>query len=122
MMTCEVIDATHVGWSTEAMTADPATDTTRRFDRTVRTVMWLDAFLSVAIVVASIVAVPAVAILGVPDAITEAVAAVSLVSAVLLAAFGAITAVLLMLRMRAGQYFLPAQLRLPLPPPLRPPL
>lgn len=113
-MTCEVIDTLPPLRFAEDMT-QPV-----RFDRTVRTVMWLDAFLSVAFVVVGIVASPVVASVGVPPPITFAVAAAAIVCAILLAAFGAITAVLLMLRMRGGQFFLPEHLRLPLPPGMRP--
>ncbi|MGH8860322.1 MAG: hypothetical protein ACRDVG_03650 [Jatrophihabitantaceae bacterium] len=93
-----------------------------RFDRTVRIVMWLDAFLSVALVVVCLIAAPVVAALGVPHRILTALGLAAIVCAVLLAAFGAITAVLLMLRMNTGQYLLPRNLRLPLPPGMRPPL
>ena len=92
----------------------------RRYDRTIRTVMWLDAFLSLAMVIAAIVAVPVVAGVGVPHAIVRSVGIVSIVCGVLLAAFGAITAVVLMLRMRDGDFLLPRELRLPLPAPMRP--
>jgi hypothetical protein len=44
----------------------------------------------------------------------------AIVCGVLLAAFGAVTAVLLMVRMRHGDFLLPRQLRLPLPGPMRP--
>ncbi len=92
----------------------------RRYDRTLRTVMWLDAFLSLAMVIAAIVAVPVVAGLGVPHAVVRAVGITSIVCGVLLAGFGAITAVVLMVRMREGNYLLPKDLRLPLPAPMRP--
>jgi hypothetical protein len=92
-----------------------------RYDQTLRVVMWLDAFLSVEMVLIATVASPIVAILGVPNVVRLALAIAALVAAVLLAAFGAITGVLLMLRMRAGLYFLPAGLNLrPLPPGMRP--
>lgn len=93
-----------------------------RYDRTLRVVMWADAFLSVTIVAVGVVASPVVALLGVPPAIRFPIAVVTIVCAVLLAAFGAITAVVLMLRMHRGQYQLPARLWLPLPPGLRPPM
>jgi hypothetical protein len=82
--------------------------------------MWMDAFLSVALVVVCVIASPIVATLGVPHAYRFGICLVALVSAVLLAAFGAITAVLLTLRMRDGAYFLPEGLRLPLPVGMRP--
>jgi hypothetical protein len=82
--------------------------------------MWMDAFLSVALVVVCVIASPIVATVGVPEGIRFALGLAAIGSAVLLAAFGAITAALIMLRMRAGQYLLPAGLRLPLPAPMRP--
>jgi uncharacterized membrane protein len=86
-----------------------------RFDRTLRSVMWMDAFLSVAMVVICLIATPIVATVGVPQRIVFALGVASIVVAVLLAAFGAITAVALMVRMRAGDYALPPNLRVPLP-------
>lgn len=82
--------------------------------------MWMDAFLSIALVVVCIIASPIMATVGIPQPIGTAVGLAALVCAVLLAAFGAITAVLLMRRMAAGYYLLPANLRLPLPKPMRP--
>jgi len=82
--------------------------------------MWMDAFLSIALVAACVIASPIVATFGLPRGIVFALGLAAIGCAVLLAAFGAITAVLIMLRMRAGQYMLPADLRLPLPAPMRP--
>lgn len=93
---------------------------TGRYDRTLRSVMWMDAFLSVAMVAICLVATPVVATVGVPDAVVQAVGMASIVSAVLLAAFGAITAVALMLRMAQGDFSLPRNLRVPLPPGMNP--
>jgi hypothetical protein len=93
---------------------------TSSYDRTVRAVMWMDAFLSVAMVVVGVVAAPVVATVDVPAGVQLAVAVNAIVTATLLAAFGAITAVLLAARMRSGQYFLPPALRLPLPAAMRP--
>jgi hypothetical protein len=89
-----------------------------RYDRTLRAVMWMDAFLSVALVVVSVIASPIVATLGVPQGFIFGLGLAAIGCAVLLASFGAITAVLIMLRLRAGQYLLPADLRLPLPGPM----
>lgn len=104
--------------------ADLATDSNARhpgrFDRTLRTVMWLDAFLSVALVVVCVIASPILVTVDVPQAVLSAIGPAVIVCAALLAAFGVITAVVLMLRMRAGQYLLPVNLRLPLPAPMRP--
>jgi hypothetical protein len=94
----------------------------RRWDRTVRSVMWVDAVLSVAAVVVSIVAAPLVAVLGVPHAVLPALGTVAIVSAVVLAGCGAVTAVALTVRMHHGEYLLPPDLQLPLPPGLKPPL
>jgi hypothetical protein len=91
-----------------------------RYDGTLRAVMWMDAFLSVALVVIGVIASPIVATLGVPHGFLFGLALAAIVSAVLLAACGAITAVLISLRLRVGQYFLPVDLRLPLPTPMRP--
>jgi hypothetical protein len=91
-----------------------------RHERTLRAVMWMDAFLSVAMVVVGVVASPVVATVGVPAALVFALGVTAIVCAVLLAAFGAITAAVLMLRMSAGDYLLPADLRLPLPGFMRP--
>ncbi len=82
--------------------------------------MWMDAFLSMALVVVSVIASPIVATLGVPSGFVLGIGLSAIVCAVLLASFGAITAVLIMLRLRAGVYLLPVDLRLPLPAPMRP--
>ena len=91
-------------------------------DRTLRIVMWLDAFLSVWTVYLCMAAAPVVAVLGVPEVLRPALVTASVIDAVLLAAFGAITGVALMLRMNAGEYGLPRDLRVPLPRYMRPPL
>ena len=92
------------------------------FDRTLRTVMWLDAFLSAALAALCFVAAPVIATVGVPAPLVRAVCVAAVGVAVLLAALGAITFVLLTQRMRAGQYLLPARLHLPLPAAMRPDL
>jgi hypothetical protein len=73
-------------------------------------------------VVVCVIATPIVATLGVPKPVVFSLGVVSIMCAVLLAAFGAITAVALMRRMHSGDYHLPPDLRLPLPPGMRPPL
>lgn len=93
-----------------------------RYDGTLRVVMWLDAFWSVAFVVAGVAAVPVVAVVALPPAVRLTVGVLALVAGVFLAACGAITAVLLMARMRDGHYDPPVRLRLPLPAPMRPDL
>ncbi len=92
-----------------------------RYDRTLRTVMWMDALLSVELVLVATIASPVVAILGASGAARLALGVIALICAILLAAFGAITGVVLMLRMRAGVYYLPDRLNLrPLPAGMRP--
>ena len=120
-MTCRVIDTTPVGRLAGHMTPTRAPEESR-FDRTLRTVMWLDAFLSVGLVAVGLLACPLLATVGVPAGLRFALGLGVIVCAVLLAAFGAITAVIIMMRMRAGQYLLPIGLRLPLPRPMRPSL
>jgi hypothetical protein len=101
--------------------SEPMTRRGIRYDRTLRAVMWMDAFLSVALVVVGVIASPIVATLGVPQDLLFGLALAVVVCAALLASFGGITAILIMLRLRAGQYLLPVDLRLPLPAPMRPP-
>ncbi len=84
--------------------------------------MWMDAFLSAAVVVIGVIASPIVAMVGVPHGVTFSLGVAVIGLAILLAAFGAITGVLLMVRMHAGEYLLPARLRLPLPAAMRPDL
>ncbi len=88
---------------------------TTKYDGTLRVIIWLDLFWSAAAVVVSVAGSVAVAVLGLPHAALGAVAATSLVAAVFLAATGAIAAVLLMLRLRDGHYFMPPDLKFPLP-------
>ena len=77
--------------------------------------MWADAFLSAALAIVCAVASPIVAVLGLPRGILFGLGVSAIACAALLAGFGAITAVLLGLRMRAGHHLLPRHLRLPLP-------
>ena len=93
-----------------------------RFDRTLRAVMWTDAFLSFAVAVLCMIASPVVALFGLPNSVLAALGVAAIGGAALLAACGAITAVLIMLRIRGGQYLLPSGLRLPIPAAMRPPL
>lgn len=66
--------------------------------------MWMDAFVSVAVVVVGVIARPIVARVGVPRGVILALGLAAIVCAGLLAAFGAITGVLLMVRMHAWEY------------------
>ena len=86
-----------------------------RYDGTLRVVMWLDAFWSVAAVLVSVVGSLAVGLLGLPHAAHLAVGLTSLVAAVFLGACGLVTGVLLMLRMNAGTYTMPRAMHVPLP-------
>lgn len=88
---------------------------TSRYDGTLRVVMWLDAFWSVAATLVAIGGTVAVALLGLPHGAHVAVGVSALVAAVFLAACGAVTGVLLMLRMNAGHYTMPPGMRVPLP-------
>ena len=93
-----------------------------KYDGTLRVVMWLDVFWSVVAVLVSILGSVLVAVLGLPRAALGTVAVVSLVAAVFLAATGAVTGVLLMLRMNAGHYTMPPDLKVPLPRGMHPPI
>jgi hypothetical protein len=86
-----------------------------RYDGTLRVVMWLDAFWSAATALIAIGGSVLVALLGLPQGAHLVVGISSLVAAAFLAACGAITGVLLMLRMNAGHYTMPPDLRVPLP-------
>ena len=88
---------------------------TNSYDRTLRVVMWWDALLSFALAFVCIVASPAVAVLGLPSGVLSALGFTALALCLLLASFGAITGVVLMLRMRRGEFLMPANLALPLP-------
>ena len=89
--------------------------TDARYDGTLRVVMWLDAFWSAAATLLAIGGSLAVALLGLPHGAHLAVGVSALVAAAFLAACGAVTGVLLMLRMNAGHYTMPPDLRVPLP-------
>lgn len=99
------------------MTATEAT----RYDRTLRLVMWMDAFLSAALAVICVIASPVVALVGLPRSALLPLGLAAIGCAVLLAAFGAVTFVVIGRRMATGHYRMPAALRLPLPAAMRPP-
>ena len=109
-MTSEVIDTITPQWNARAMDAAGTS-----YDATLRVVIWLDAFWSTVAVVVSVLGSVAVAVLGLPAAMHTAVGITALVAAVGLAACGLVTGVLLMLRMNAGTYTMPAGMRVPLP-------
>jgi hypothetical protein len=120
-MTLDVIDVRRGRWLPGFMSESNACRLVP-YGRTLRAVMWMDAFLSAAVVVVGVIASAVAAAFGLPRGMTFALGLAVIVCAVLLATFGAITGVLLMVRLRAGEYLLPAQLRLPLPAPMRPEL
>jgi hypothetical protein len=94
--------------------------TTTKYDGTLRVIIWLDVFWSVVAVLVSVAGGVVVAVLGLPHAAMGTVAATTLVAGVFLAATGAITAVLLMLRLHAGHYLMPPDLKFPLPRAMHP--
>jgi hypothetical protein len=118
-MTCEVIDRPRAGWLPGCVTGNRSGHP-KRYDRTLRVVMWLDAFLSAAVAVLCVIASPVVALLGLPYGVLAATGVAAIGCAAVLAGCGAVTGVLLMLRLRAGEYLLPIGLRLPLPAVMRP--
>lgn len=109
-MTSAVIDALRFPGDGGRMTRDVPV----RFDATLRVVIAADAFLSAMAAMAG-VAGPVVALLPMTSSSGTVVGLVALGAALLLAALGAVTAVLLALRMRAGHDAVPRGLRLPLP-------
>ena len=92
------------------------------YDRSLRAVMWWDAFLSLEAALLAIVALPVVMLADVPRSIAVGVGVAAIVSAIVLAACGVVTAILIGLRMRRGEDLLPSSLRLPLPAWTRPTL
>jgi hypothetical protein len=90
-------------------------DNAGKYDGTLRVVMWLDAFWSAAATLIAVGGSLAVGLFGLPHGARLAVGLSALVAAVFLAACGAVTGVLLMLRMNAGHYTMPPDLRVPLP-------
>jgi hypothetical protein len=92
----------------------------RRYDRTLRVVMWLDALLSLAVVLVCLFALPAIVMLDVSGGPATSIGITVIALSVLLAGLGSVTGVALALRMNAGDFTLPAHLRLPLPAPLHP--
>ena len=85
-----------------------------RYDASLRVVIWTDAALSAALALVAVLS-PVVIVLPLPPGATTGVGLAALAAAVVLAGLGAVTAVLLMMRMRAGHGFVPPGLRLPLP-------
>jgi hypothetical protein len=86
-----------------------------KYDRSLRVVIWCDAFLSAAAALLGAVVSPVVAVIGVPRGALTALGVTVLALAGVLAACGAITAVLLARRMAARQFLMPRALRIPLP-------
>jgi hypothetical protein len=92
------------------------------YDRSLRAVMWWDAFLSLEVALLAIVALPIVMLADLPRSSAIVVGVAAILTAIILAACGAVTAVLIGLRMRLGDDYLPARMRLPLPALMRPAL
>ena len=92
------------------------------YDRSLRAVMWWDAFLSLEVALLAIVALPIVMLADLPRSSAIVVGVAAILAAVVLAACGAVTAVLIGLRMRLGDDYLPTRMRLPLPAWMRPTL
>jgi len=85
-------------------------------------VMWWDAFLSLEVALLSIVALPAVMLADFGQSSVIGVGVAAIGAAIVLAACGVVTAILIGLRLRLGEDLLPARLRLPLPAWMRPTL
>ena len=95
---------------------------TSAFERPLRFVMWWDAFLSFVVAILALVALPAVILADLPRSSVIVVGVSAILAALVLAACGVVTAVLIGLRLRRGDDRLPGQLRLPLPAVMRPTL
>lgn len=104
----------------EAAYGGTSTTEAGAYDRSLRAVMWWDAFLSLEVALLAIVALPIVMLADLPRSSAIAVGVAAILAAIVLAACGVVTAVLIGLRMRLGDDYLPAQLRLPLPAWMRP--
>lgn len=94
----------------------------RSYDRALSVVMWWDAFLSLAVALLAIVALPAVMLADLSRPVVVGVGVAAILSALFLAGCGVVTAVLIGLRYRDGNDRLPERLRLPLPGWMRPTL
>ena len=92
------------------------------YDSSLRAVMWWDAFLSLEAALLAIVALPVVMLADLPPSIALGVGLAAILAAIVLAACGVVTAILIGIRLRLGDDLLPAQLRLPLPGWMRPTL
>ena len=92
------------------------------YDAPLRLVMWWDAFLSLIVALLAIVVLPAVMLADLPRSVVVAVGVAAILAALVLAACGVVTAILIGLRMRDGDDRLPGRLRLPLPAFMRPTL
>ena len=92
------------------------------YEAPLRLVMWWDAFLSLIVALLAILALPAVMISDLPRSVVVVVGVAAILAALVLAACGVVTAVLIGLRVRRGDDRLPQRLRLPLPALMRPTL
>lgn len=116
-MTLGVIDAPRGARCTRPMTKTART--AAPYDAVLRGVIRADALLSAALALIAF-ASPIVAIVPMTPAEARALGVGAMALAILLATLGAVTAVLLVIRMRAGHAHVPADLRLPLPAGMRP--
>jgi hypothetical protein len=119
-MTREVIDASLGPECAEAVNVAPPVPAFR-YDAGLRAVIWTDALLSAALALVAVLS-PVMIVFPLPSAATTAIGVVVLAAALVLAGLGAVTAVLLGARMRAGHGHIPPGLRLPLPAAMRPDL
>jgi hypothetical protein len=92
------------------------------YDGTLRVVMWWDAFLSLVVALLAVVALPAVVLSDLPRSTVIAVGVAAILAALVLAACGIVTALLIGLRLHHGNDQLPERLQLPLPAVMRPTL
>lgn len=86
-----------------------------RSDRFLRTVLWLDAFLSASAVVLAVLAVPVLMFVPVPADARAALGPALFGLAAVLAGCGAVYSATIMLRLKNGHPLLPPDLRLPWP-------
>ena len=93
-----------------------------RHEGALRFVMWWDALLSLVAALLCIVGLPVVMFADVSRSIAIVVGVTAILAAIVLAACGIVTAVLIALRFQSGNDSLPAGLRLPLPAVMRPTL
>lgn len=119
-MTCEVIDVT-TSWACAGPVNSTPVVPAFRYDASLRAVIWTDALLSAALALVAMFS-PLLVVLPLPAAGAITIGLVVLAAALVLSGLGAVTALLLAARMRAGHGHIPPGLRLPLPAAMRPDL